>query len=174
MADSKDIKVRRLIIALQAVAPGGSAGERGKAAWEALYAYRNPSEGIANDLIDGKGWKAVLDAEDPQVVAAAEHYFYAYHKVATGEVEYNNMVRWINAYQSLKELGVDLRSGDKPTTPPSEFQKNWELAGAAEGQTEFNLRNWERIKSLKMPEMPNLNPLPTKFIRTQLRKKGVY
>lgn len=167
MADSRDAAVRRIVVEIMGKAKGADAGERGKAAWEALYAYRNAEQGIVNDLIDNQGWKAKLDAEDPEVVAAAEHYCYAFHKVATGEVEFSNMKRWINAYQAMKELGLDMRAGNKPTTPPSEFQRNWEMNGATEGQTEFNSQNWARVTRLEMPKIPNLNPIPTKFIKTK-------
>ena len=123
----------------------------------ALYMYRN------NQLVEGQIAKS-LTAQDDEVMAAVEHYFFARSEVASGEYSENNMRVMIISYQLAKKMKLDMRhNANKPATPPSELQKRWALLGAAHGEKDRVRENAFRRKRNQSTIEPPLFRLPPNF-----------
>jgi hypothetical protein len=134
-----------------------------------FYVYRNPPADERSE--EYRNWKAYFDhlpagalSNDGEVVAAAEHYFFARSQVATGRYSSTNMSAYIHLYQLAKSTGLDLRHNkDNPTTPPSGLQKTWALLGVSDGKQDLATANEQR-KAANQPQLsPPIFRLPPNF-----------
>ncbi|MFT4151062.1 MAG: hypothetical protein QM656_12765 [Paracoccaceae bacterium] len=96
-----------------------------------LYAARN-----------GEGWRypAELISSDTETMAAVEHYFLCRAWVGTGKYSAAQMRAMNAAYGAGKEKGLIPRHNpDKPVSPPSQLQRDYEEKGVVEGERDASL-----------------------------------
>jgi hypothetical protein len=95
-----------------------------------LYNVRNPP-------LDGPYPLTLIDVDD-QNNAAVEHYFLTRCWVGTGEYPAWQVRQLVSVYNTGKSLGVTPRHNpNKPTTPPSEVQKEFQAKGIADGEKDL-------------------------------------
>jgi len=168
MSESNDAKVRRVATVWCNRSSTLPIPSRLKEIAEQLYEYRNPPSG---DKAMMAKWKAFVDLlpegsvdDDPEVMAAVEHYFYARSQVATGEYSSLNMKAMVLGYQMLKRAGLDLRHNkNNPTTAPSKLQQQWALLGAAQGEGDLESANALRKENKQQAVQPPRFRLPPNF-----------
>lgn len=152
-----DAEVRRITRAWLALGTSLSADEQLAAIKNALYAYRNKQ-------IEKKDLAPELVSDDPEVMAAVEHYFFARSQVASGEYSRANMKAMIIGYQIAKALGIDMRHNKaNPTTPPSSLQRKWALAGTDQGDRDLQKSNAIRRANKQPVVEPPAFRLPPNF-----------
>lgn len=98
---------------------------------EDLYAVRN-----------GGAWRypPELISPDDEVMAAVEHYFLCRGWVGNGKYSAAQMRAMAAAYGKGKESGMIPRHNpDKPVSPPSALQRDYEEKGIVEGERDASL-----------------------------------
>ncbi|SIN90435.1 hypothetical protein [Vannielia litorea] len=114
--------------------------------WESYRASTTPTtaryDQLRQDLYkvrNGKGtYPIYLIHSDPEVMAAAEHYFLSRAWVGNGTYPAWQLRTMTWLYNTGKELGVTPQHNpNNPTTPPSAVQRHFQSQGVTDGEADL-------------------------------------